>query len=103
MVTAVVVMKVAPASSHARLLNVAMTSAQCSQQHRIASMMVKQKDIGMKGVDLQTATKLEAIANKWAWSLAEACNEALRVGAKADGETFIAAIREIQKQTLGSR
>lgn len=43
---------------------------------------------------------LEKIAQKWAWGLAESANAAIEAKARADGETFLEAIRAIQKQTL---
>lgn len=43
---------------------------------------------------------IERIAKKLAWSLAKSYNAAMSGGYKADCETFIEAIRAIQKQTL---
>lgn len=46
--------------------------------------------------------ELERIAKKWAWGLAEASNAALAANARADGETFVAAINAIQNETIAA-
>lgn len=45
---------------------------------------------------------LDKIAEKWSFSLGEACNAAFEARAKADSNTFLEAIKAIQKETIAA-